>query len=75
VLDWLARKHGKAALTTWRERNESVAERADRWDRELIAGRARIKYLVDHDVRSERHVTIDDETLHIDGLPPISLLD
>jgi hypothetical protein len=32
-------------------------------------------YRFDHDVRGAEHVRIDDETLHIEGLPPISLLD
>jgi hypothetical protein len=41
----------------------------------MTEGTARIVYRFDHEVRSERHVTIEDETMHIEGLSPISLVD
>ena len=41
----------------------------------MTAGTARITYLVDHGVRSEEHVRIEGDTMLIEGLPPISLVD
>ena len=75
VLGRLGQRHGAAALDAWRERNETVAGRAADWDRALTEGTAEIVYRFDHQVRSEDHVRIEGETLHIEGLPPISLLD
>jgi acetoacetyl-[acyl-carrier protein] synthase len=75
VMKWLERRHGSAAMTGWRRRNESVVERAAKWDHDSTEGTARIIYRFDHEVRSEEHVTIEDETMHIEGLSPISLVD
>ena len=71
----LGQRHGTAALGAWRERNEAVTHQAGEWDRALTGGTAEIVYRFDHQVRSEDHVRIEGETLHIEGLPPISLLD
>ncbi|MFO1407813.1 MAG: beta-ketoacyl synthase [Steroidobacteraceae bacterium] len=72
---WLERRHGRAALARWRDLNAPVVEAAAGWDRQLTDGTARITYLVDNGVRSEEHVRIEGDTLHIDGLAPIPLLD
>jgi acetoacetyl-[acyl-carrier protein] synthase len=75
VLARLGQRHGAAALDAWRQRNESVAGRAQEWDRALTSGTAEIVYRFDHEVRGEDHVRIEGETLQIEGLPPIPLLD
>ncbi|MFO1394098.1 MAG: beta-ketoacyl synthase [Steroidobacteraceae bacterium] len=74
-VEWLTRKHGREALAQWRDRNAPVVEASSRWDRELTEGTARITYLVDNGVRSEEHVRIEGDTLRIEGLAPIPLLD
>ena len=38
-------------------------------------GTAEIVYRFDFEVRSEEHVRIEGETMHIAGLPPIKLVD
>jgi acetoacetyl-[acyl-carrier protein] synthase len=75
VARWLEQRHGGAALSAWRQRNEAVVEAASEWDRALTEGSAKIVYRFDHEVRSEEHVRIEDGKLHIEGLAPISLLD
>jgi len=75
VMRWLERRHGSAAITGWRRHNDAVVEKADKWDQAMTEGTAKIVYRFDHEVRSEEHVTIEDETMHIAGLPPISLVD
>ena len=72
---WLEQRHGEAALSAWRQRNEAVGEAAEEWDRAMTEGTASIVYRFDHEVRSEEHVRIEDGKLLIEGLPPISLLD
>jgi acetoacetyl-[acyl-carrier protein] synthase len=72
---WLEQRHGGEALAASRRRNEAVVESAAEWDRALTDGSAKIVYRFDHEVRSEEHVRIEDGTLHIEGLAPISLLD
>jgi acetoacetyl-[acyl-carrier protein] synthase len=75
AMQWLEQRHGSAALQAWRERNEATVERSAQWDRDLTEGTAQITYRFDHEVRSEEHVRIEDDTMYIEGLPPISLLD
>ena len=75
TLDWLEQRHGGRALAAWRQRNEAVVQQAARWDRALTEGTAQIVYRFDHEVRSEDHVRIEGETLYIEGLPPISLME
>jgi acetoacetyl-[acyl-carrier protein] synthase len=72
---WLEQRHGGAALSAWRGRNEAVVEAAGEWDRAMTEGTASIVYRFDHTVRSEEHVRIEDGKLLIEGLAPISLLD
>ena len=72
---WLEQRHGSAAMQAWRRRNEATVQRSAQWDRELTEGTAQITYRFDHQVRNEGHVRIEGETMHIEGLPPISLLD
>jgi acetoacetyl-[acyl-carrier protein] synthase len=72
---WLEQRHDGRALAQWRQRSEAVVERAGQWDSALTEGTARIVYRFDHEVRSEEHVRIEDETMFIEGLAPISLLD
>jgi len=75
VSRWLEQRHGGAALSAWRQRNEAVVEAAAEWDRAMTEGTASIVYRFDHEVRSEAHVRIEDGKLRIEGLAPISLLD
>jgi acetoacetyl-[acyl-carrier protein] synthase len=75
AMAWLEQRHGSAALADWRRRNEAVERQSAAWDRDLTDGKAQIVYRFDHEVRSEEHVRIDDGTMHIEGLPPITLLD
>jgi len=73
--EWLEQRHGGAAMRTWRQRNEAVLQRSAQWDRDLTEGTAQIVYRFDHEVRTEEHVRIEDDTMYIEGLPPISLCD
>jgi acetoacetyl-[acyl-carrier protein] synthase len=75
LLDRLAQRHGAAVLDAWRQRNEAVVRRSEQWDQALTNGTAEIVYRFDHEVRSEDHVRIEGDILHIEGLPPIALLD
>jgi acetoacetyl-[acyl-carrier protein] synthase len=75
LLDRLAQRHGAAVLDAWRQRNEAVVRRSEQWDQALTNGTAEIVYRFDHEVRSEEHVRIEGDALHIEGLPPIALLD
>jgi len=75
ALDWLEQRHGRAAMRAWQERNEATQQRSAQWDRDLTGGTAQIVYRFDHEVRSDEHVRIEGETMHIEGLAPISLLD
>jgi len=75
AMKWLEQRHGRSAITTWRQRNEAVVEQADAWDRALTAGTAEIVYRFDHEVRGEEHVRIVDGELRIEGYAPIPLLD
>ena len=75
VFHRLLQRHGRGALTAWQERNEAVVRRAAQWDQALTEGTATMVYRFDHDVRHEEHVRIEGETLYIEGLPPIALLD
>jgi acetoacetyl-[acyl-carrier protein] synthase len=75
VSRWLEQRHGDRALAAWRERNEPVVEAAAEWDRAMTEGSAQFVYRFDHQVRSEEHVRIEDGTLYIEGVAPISLLD
>ena len=72
---WLEQRHGSAAMQAWRQRNETTRQRSARWDRDLTEGTAQMVYRFDHEVRSEEHVRIEDDTMLIEGLPPISLRD
>ena len=75
VAQRLEQRHGRRALAAWRERNEAVVQRSADWDRALTEGTAEMVYRFDHEVRSEKHVRIEDGMMHIEGLAPISLLD
>jgi len=75
VSQWLQQRHGTGSLAAWRRRNEAVVEAAAEWDRRMTDGTAQIVYRFDHEVRSEEHVRIENGTLCIEGLAPISLLD
>jgi len=75
AMAWLEQRHGSAALADWRRRNEAVERQSAAWDRDLTDGKAQVVYRFDHEVRSEEHVRIDDGKMHIEGLPPITLLD
>jgi len=75
ALQWIEQRRGGRTLAAWRQRNEAVVRKAAEWDRALSEGTAEIVYRFDHQVRSEDHVRIESETMYIEGLAPISLLD
>ena len=75
AMGWLEMRHGAAALAKWRDHNETTVRQSARWDHALTAGTAEIVYRFDYEVRSEEHVRIEGETMHIAGLPPIKLVE
>jgi acetoacetyl-[acyl-carrier protein] synthase len=75
AMEWLEQRHGRGAITTWRQRNEAVLEQAGAWDRASTAGTAEMVYRFDHEVRGDQHVRIVDGELRIEGYAPIRLLD
>jgi len=75
AMQWLGQRHDARVLAAWRLRNEGVAENAAAWDQALTEGSAEFIYRFDHEVRSEEHVRIEGDTMYIEGLAPISLLD
>ncbi len=75
ALQWIGQRYDDRALASWRQRNEVVVQRAAAWDRALSEGTAQLVYRFDHEVRSEEHVRIENDTIYIEGLAPISLLD
>ena len=75
AMELIEKRHGGAALTKWRHRNEAPSRQAEKWDRDLTHGTAEIVYRFDHEVRNEGHVRIEDGTMYIEGLAPIRLVD
>jgi acetoacetyl-[acyl-carrier protein] synthase len=75
ALQWIGQRYDDRALAAWRQRNEAVVQKAAAWDRALSEGTAQLVYRFDHEVRSEEHVRIENDTIYIEGLAPISLLD
>ena len=75
VSQWLEQRHTGSSLAAWRQRSEAVVDKAAQWDRALTEGTAPMVYRFDHEVRSEMHVRIENRTMFIEGLAPISLLD
>jgi acetoacetyl-[acyl-carrier protein] synthase len=75
ALQWIGQRHGDRALAAWRQRNEAAVQNAAAWDHALSEGTAQLVYRFDHEVRSEEHVRIENDTIYIEGLAPISLLD
>jgi acetoacetyl-[acyl-carrier protein] synthase len=75
ALQWIGQRYDDRALAAWRQRNEAVVQKSAAWDRALSEGTAQLVYRFDHEVRSEEHVRIENDTIYIEGLAPISLLD
>jgi acetoacetyl-[acyl-carrier protein] synthase len=75
ALQWIAQRYDDRTLAAWRQRNEAVVQKAAAWDHALSEGSAQLVYRFDHEVRSEQHVRIENDTIYIEGLAPISLLD
>jgi len=75
AIEWLERRHGGNALAQWRHRNDAVVQHAGQWDRALTERSAEMVYRFDHEVRNEDHVRIENDTMYIEGLPPIALVD
>ncbi len=75
AMQWLGQRHDARTMATWRQRNEGVVRNAAAWDQALTEGSAEFIYRFDHQVRSEEHVRIEGDTMYIEGLAPISLLD
>jgi acetoacetyl-[acyl-carrier protein] synthase len=75
ALQWIAQRYDDRTLAAWRQRNEAVVQKAAAWDHALSEGTAQLVYRFDHEVRSEQHVRIENDTIYIEGLAPISLLD
>jgi acetoacetyl-[acyl-carrier protein] synthase len=72
---WIEQRHGSASRAAWGRRNEAVVRKATEWDRALCNGVAEFIYRFDHDVKNETDVRIEDDTIYIEGLAPIALLD
>jgi acetoacetyl-[acyl-carrier protein] synthase len=75
ALQWIGQRYDDRTLAAWRQRNEAVVQAAAAWDHALSEGTAQLVYRFDHEVRSEEHVRIENDTIYIEGLAPISLLD
>jgi len=75
ALQWIGQRYDDRTLAAWRQRNEAVVQKAAAWDHALSEGTAQLVYRFDHEVRSEQHVRIENDTIYIEGLAPISLLD
>lgn len=63
----LSARHGKAALTTWQQREEGVAAQAADYDRKASSGESEVIYRFDHNVLSGREVEFDACELRIPG--------
>ncbi len=66
---------GSVAMSTWEDRHQEVAHRISDWDLAQTEGRAEFIYRYNHEVRDGSHVQLDENTLRIEGLPAIALLD
>lgn len=63
----LEKKYGRQAMSDYRRRNEAVAESAQNYDRETIAGRTKPLYLFDHNVVAGEELEITPEKIRIPG--------
>lgn len=63
----LSARHGKAALTTWQQREEDVAAQAADYDRKASSGESEVVYRFDHNVLSGHEVEFDACELRIPG--------
>jgi acetoacetyl-[acyl-carrier protein] synthase len=63
----LAKKHGAAAMTEYRRRNQNVAEAAANYDRETIAGKTSPIYRFDHNVVAGEDLQMSAEEIKIPG--------
>ena len=63
----LEKKYGRQRMSDYRNRNQSVAEAAEQYDRETIAGRTAPIYRFDHNVVAGEDLDITREELKIPG--------
>lgn len=75
AMQWIGQRHDDRKLETWRQRNDAVIQNAAAWNRALTEGSAEFIYRFDHEVRGGEHVRIEGDTMYVEGLAPISLLD
>jgi acetoacetyl-[acyl-carrier protein] synthase len=74
ALRMLSRKHGKAALSAWQQRNESVTQKAADYDQATIEGRTTAIYRFDHNVLGGSDLQIDQHQMRLNGqMIPIDL--
>jgi len=70
----LEKKHGKAALKNWQQRNESVMEKSAAYDQATIEGRTTAIYKFDNNVLDGTDLQIDQQQMRVAGhLNPINL--
>lgn len=67
VQNMLERRHGKAAVSGWQQRNEAVRETAAAYDRAATAGTAKPLYLFDHGVLDGSDLDYDGERVRVPG--------
>ncbi len=68
TLKMLERRHGKAAMTSYRERNEAVREQAAAYDEATRSGRAEVIYRFNHNVLDNDAIALDRQRLRIQGI-------
>lgn len=70
----LEKRHGKAALQTWQQRNEAVEQTAQQYHQKVSREPARPLYRYDHDVRDGNDLRFDTDGVTLRGYGmPVSL--
>ncbi|MBU3915239.1 beta-ketoacyl synthase [bacterium] len=71
----LLRKHGHKKMNAYQERNSSVVNKADEYNREAIKGKIQPIYHFDKDVLEEKDLNLTDKSLTVPGFKkPIDLM-
>lgn len=67
TLEMMRKKHGEKAFTTYQEKNESVVEKANEYDKAAIAGEYNVSYKDNERILKEEDLTLTDKELKIPG--------
>ncbi len=74
VEQMLTRRHGEAAMNSWRQRREQVREQAEAYNQSAVNGLARPIYRYDHNVLTGEDLQISADEIRLPGYAkPISL--